>query len=168
MADGRRYVIRAAPVPRIDYARELNPEQLAAVTAGCGATLCIAGRRHGQDPHRDLPGRLAIDRGPPNRSSCARSRTARREMLSGSTPSPAESRRPGRVPQYRRRRRSHAVPADTAVSAGGGSRVLGGTPTTRHRPLGATPMARGFGRTSASSTTATPGSWSGLSAPCRR
>ena len=48
-------------------------------------------------------------------------------MLSGSTPSPAELRRPGRVPQYCRRRRSHAVPADTAVSAGGGSRVLGGT-----------------------------------------
>jgi hypothetical protein len=40
---------------QIDYARELNPQQLAAVTAPPGPGPCHRRRRFGQDPHAQQP-----------------------------------------------------------------------------------------------------------------
>lgn len=95
----REYVIRSAASglrPRVDYERELNPQQLAAVTAPPGPALVIAGAGSGKT--RTLTYRVAflLEQGvPPDRlllltftNKAAREMLTRVEELLGGLPRP--------------------------------------------------------------------------------
>ena len=69
----RTYSLNRPPstgAPQIDYAAELNPQQLAAVTAPPGPALVIAGAGCGKT--RTLTYRVAylLEQGIPRRTSC--------------------------------------------------------------------------------------------------
>ena len=58
----REYALRPFPgagSTRIRFEDELNPEQLAAVTAGPGPALVLAGGGGGEDADAHLPGGVA-------------------------------------------------------------------------------------------------------------
>ncbi|MBI5529558.1 MAG: ATP-dependent helicase [Deltaproteobacteria bacterium] len=84
MPPGRRYVLEdGGALRRVDFERELNPEQLGVVTAGCGPVLCIAGAGTGKT--RTVTYRVAwlVESGvaPESIVLCTFTNKAAREML---------------------------------------------------------------------------------------